>query len=899
MKMEHYLCHTDYPIWQVIQNGNGPVSVTIDINGMIKVLPPKTAAEEMWKAIKSRFGDNDESKKMQKYLLKQQFKCFSMSVSEGCKPKVSKVPTFFLVSVALIMRTKLGLDTLSFNDLYNNLRVFERDVKGTTASSSSNTQNVVFVFANNISSTNDVSTAYSVSSPSVSKSQKEGPASYNDEVIHYFFTNQSSAHQLDCDDLEQINDDDLEEMDLKWQTKVECFNCHKMGHFARDCRAKGNQDSRRRDGGYNGNKARDNSRRPAYKDDSKALVTIMERLLTGLDMVQSCSKACVESYARLKKIYDEQRDKLGDASVEITAYTLALKKVEARLLCHQQNQLAYEQKIKFMKIDLDDKTDVVTYHKKLLAEALKEKEDLKTKVENWKNSSKNLNRLLNTQMSANDKFRLGHGDYRYGSILSYENEVLQSVFKNKECDLENTLVNDRYAKGMHTVPPLMTGNYMPSGTDVEIDYSKFTYGSKQTSADESDSKPIEYASSESDSSEETTTSMPAPVDNAPKIIYEPKVWTDAPIIEEYESNSDDDSVSIVQENIEKPSFAFTDSIKHVKSPREIIKEIGTPNHYPKIEKQNRHSHTRKGLGYAFTRKSCFVCGSFSHLIRDCDFHEKRMAKQATLTKSKEKVNGQPAHRLDDPHKALKDKGIIDSGCSRHMTGNKAHLVDYQEFKGGFIAFGGSNGKITGKGKIKVVSEITQEVLNVAAGGIFLYKTPNQAYQLLEDKVLLKLDSVKNKKNKPSLKKTVAFVDEGSSNSNTDKIMARMNAMTLKMDAQNKELQYNAKKANLDLDEDDIPMSREEEAKFMQTFRKTCFYNDYRDRDTNRDNWHSNDRNNYNLDNYRSNTDDKSYDLQKQFNDFMKSQQSTNAFVKETFMDLKTQLETIANHQASI
>ncbi|GJU59675.1 reverse transcriptase domain-containing protein [Tanacetum coccineum] len=104
----------------------------------------------------------------------------------------------------------------------------------------------------------------------------------------------------------------------------------------------------------------------------------------------------------------------------------------------------------------------------------------------------------------------------------------------------------------------------------------------------------------------------------------------------------------------------------------------------------------------------------------------------------------------------------------------------------------------------------------------------------------------------------------------------------------------------DLDEDDIPMSHDEEIKFMKTFRKTRFYNDYRDRDSNRDNWRSNERSSYNRDNYRSNTDDKSYDLQKQFNDFMKSQQSTNAFVKETFMDLKTQLETVAkNHQASI
>ncbi|GJR08695.1 reverse transcriptase domain-containing protein [Tanacetum coccineum] len=87
---------------------------------------------------------------------------------------------------------------------------------------------------------------------------------------------------------------------------------------------------------------------------------------------------------------------------------------------------------------------------------------------------------------------------------------------------------------------------------------------------------------------------------------------------------------------------------------------------------------------------------------------------------------------------------------------------------------------------------------------------------------------------------------------------------------------------------------------MQTFRKTRFYNDYRDRDSNRDNWRSSGRNDYNRDNYLSNTDDKPYDLQKQFNEFMKSQQSTNAFVKEMFMDLKTQLETVAkNNQASV
>ncbi|GJS74316.1 hypothetical protein Tco_0707157 [Tanacetum coccineum] len=93
--------------------------------------------------------------------------------------------------------------------------------------------------------------------------------------------------------------------------------------------------------------------------------------------------------------------------------------------------------------------------------------------------------------------------------------------------------------------------------------------------------------------------------------------------------------------------------------------------------------------------------------------------------------------------------------------------------------------------------------------------------------------------------------------------------------------------------------KEEEAKFMKTFHRIRFYNDYRDRDSNRDNWHSSGRNDYNQDNYRSNFDDK-LDLQKLLSDFIKAQHSTNSFVKDTFKDLKTKLKTTTkNHQASI
>ncbi|GJT00534.1 putative ribonuclease H-like domain-containing protein [Tanacetum coccineum] len=328
-----------------------------------------------------------------------------------------------------------------------------------------------------------------------------------------------------------------------------------------------------------------------------------QRVLRHHIEVNSCSNECKESYAKPKKLYDAQREQLSDASIEIKAYTQGLKKVEAQLVALQQGQLWYEEKIRFMKIDLDDKTDVLTYHKKLLAEAQKEKEDLKATVEKWHNSSKNLGKLLNTQMSDNDKFGLGYGDHRYDGILSYENEFLQSVFMNKESELEKQPLYDRFviAGGMHVSQP-----------------------------SESETQTSDFDTCESDCSAETHESLPEPTVNEPKVANEPKVWSDAPIIEEYESDSKDEHVFQPTKEQVQPSFASTN--KQVKTPMETVKKQFTHSKNPTVNK--------KGLGYGFTARACFVCGSFSHLIRDCDFHEKRMAKQAELNNNMRKKSSQ-------------------------------------------------------------------------------------------------------------------------------------------------------------------------------------------------------------------------------------------------------------------
>nr|GEX58670.1 ribonuclease H-like domain-containing protein [Tanacetum cinerariifolium] len=435
---------------------------------------------------------------------------------------------------------------------------------GSTASSSS-TQNMAFVSSKSTSSTNEASTAYGVSTSSGHNSQREGSSSYTGELMYSLFANQSSGgHDFH----------ETKEVPQKDRKKVVV------------------------------NKAKDNERRPRKQEEPKALVTLDG---DGIDWTG----------------HSEDEEQLGDASIDIQAYDQALKKVEAQLVAHQKNQLWYEKKIRFMEIDLDDKTDVLTYHKKLLVEAEKEKEELKAKIEKWQNSSKGLNNVLDSQMSAKDKYGLGSSD------------------------IEDSPINDRYAEGMHAVPPPMTGIYMPPRSNVAID------------------------------DVETLESVPKPVANEPKVVSKPKVWSDAPIIEEYESDSDDEHVTIPLKEQEKPRFAFVNIVKHVKTPR------------PKNNVYNSHSPIKSPFSITTAPKDNF---SYHKVNTDRD-------KIVSVVGGNRK-NVVKASADYDLQKALKNKGIVDSGCSMHMTENKAYLVDYQDYNGGHVAFGGSKGHITGKGKIR-------------------------------------------------------------------------------------------------------------------------------------------------------------------------------------------------------
>ncbi|GKC12496.1 hypothetical protein Tco_1009278 [Tanacetum coccineum] len=158
MRIEQYIQMIDYALWEVIENG-ATLPKTTTVEGVMKEMPITTAEEKAQRrledakkllgAVEKRFGGNASTKKTQRNLLKQQYENFTAPSSEMLDQTFDRLQK--LVSQLELLDEKLSqedmnkadLDTMSMDDLYNNLKVYEPDVKGMSSSSSS-TQNMAF-----------------------------------------------------------------------------------------------------------------------------------------------------------------------------------------------------------------------------------------------------------------------------------------------------------------------------------------------------------------------------------------------------------------------------------------------------------------------------------------------------------------------------------------------------------------------------------------------------------------------------------------------------------------------------------------------------------------------------------------------------------------------------------
>ncbi|GJY87488.1 ribonuclease H-like domain-containing protein [Tanacetum coccineum] len=574
-------------------------------------------AKSLWEAIKNWFGGNKESKKIQKTILKKNYENFAASSQEGLDKTYDSLPSAWN-NIVLIMRNKSDLDILSMDDLYSNLKVYESEIKG-QSSLNSNSQNVAFVSLDNTSSTNEaVSTAHDV-----------------------FADNKN---------LEQIDTNDLEEMDLKRQMamltmRVECYNCHKRGHFARECKAPRNQ----------GNRNGDNTRKVVPVETPTNALIVTDRM--GYDWSYQAKEGPTD-FALMSHLYlgsssslnsDTEREVLNKDNLEIIGYQLGLESLEARIVIHEKNEAVYEERNSFLKYDVQVKDISIKEIKNQLEKALKEKDDLTLKLERFETSSKKLTKMLNSQISANDKTGLGYNGQMNESVLNNlhvnKSEVLNkvdSVFDSSESDEDDNQVNDRFkkSKGYHAVPPPYTGNYMPPRADLSfVGLDDSVFKSKVN---------------------ETTASMPKTETNASKTS---------------------------KDSLEKPKTVRNTTVEHeykAEKPRKISQSSRGNK-----RKWNGLMTQRLGDGFEFQKKTYFGKATGQREVRP-------------VWNNVQKGNSQYT---------LQDQGIFNSGCSSHIIGNKSFLIDYQEIDGGFVAFGGRSkgGKITGKGKIRTEKLDFEEV----------------------------------------------------------------------------------------------------------------------------------------------------------------------------------------------
>ncbi|GJU12642.1 hypothetical protein Tco_1135038 [Tanacetum coccineum] len=208
---KHTSQKNDYSLWEIIENGKAPPITKFNSIKDTKGLPA---------GLRRGFGGNAATKKTQRNLLNQ-LEIHGESISqEDVKQKFLRSLSPEWNTHTIIWRNNPEIDTLSLDDLYNNMKIYEPEVKW-TSSSSTNTQNVAFVSSNSTSSTNGVvNTIHDATTASTQATAVNSTTIDNlsDDVICAFFVSQPNSLQLDNEDLQQIHPDDLEEMDFSLES---------------------------------------------------------------------------------------------------------------------------------------------------------------------------------------------------------------------------------------------------------------------------------------------------------------------------------------------------------------------------------------------------------------------------------------------------------------------------------------------------------------------------------------------------------------------------------------------------------------------------------------------------------------------------------------------------------
>nr|GEY06526.1 ribonuclease H-like domain-containing protein [Tanacetum cinerariifolium] len=359
--------------------------------------------EDIQKRRNDTFGGNEATKKTKKNQLNQQYGNFKAEGSETLKQTFNRLQ-------AIVSHLESDLDTMSLDDVYNHLKLYEPEVQKKLES---NSQNMDFISsAKNSSRNGEVNTAsISTASTQVSPASANVAAtSISLDTACAYIASQCNGFQIKYEDINQIDEDDIEEMDIKDvagfdKSNGECFNFHKMGHFARECMAPRSQDRGRRNNFKQGSKVEESAPKAlmaidgvgwdwsyiANKEEDHALVADQEALTEFALMAKFssdnevfdnslCSKACKKNTDSINTKITELSEKLSDTKTTLYHYKLGLSQVEARLVEFKNQEIKFREKIRGLKFKVESKTNRIESLTNELKMLKKEKEGLDSKL---------------------------------------------------------------------------------------------------------------------------------------------------------------------------------------------------------------------------------------------------------------------------------------------------------------------------------------------------------------------------------------------------------------------------------------------------------------------------------------------------------------------------------------
>ncbi|GJW33940.1 putative ribonuclease H-like domain-containing protein [Tanacetum coccineum] len=293
-------------------------------------------------------------------------------------------------------------------------------------------------------------------------------------------------------------------------------------------------------------------------------------LMGVTSQVQTCPFGCHDKNAELQKEFDDLEAQYKEYYIQVQAYKSTLKTLEQQKAWYQSNQLAYEEKIKVLERDLENTTNLLKYSKNVNNNVNLEKQELQTKLDNtlarfakWKESSKNLAKLVDSSMTVKTKLGLGYGDYIGEDEIYYP--TMPSIFDTTPEDVDGNSNPVRFVKegAMNVVPPPITGTFMPTSIHSDFDESQMTYGKNSNDQSETDSNDFVSCAS-SDKSSEPKTNDFASCDSSDKSSSPKSVESSvfSPRVAESESNLKTAAQEDISFNNNTPSVSSVKDDKH-------------------------------------------------------------------------------------------------------------------------------------------------------------------------------------------------------------------------------------------------------------------------------------------------------------------------------------------------